>query len=634
MLNFLFIALGAYFYKSWFDPSAAFHITWNDAFLLASVLAGSDEVSAISLVKIQDFPRMGALIFGEGVINDALSIVLFRTFLRLYDREHSHGSNSSVGIDNLTTSCFNLFTSIMIQLIFSCVIGLSCGLLNARMMKQLTFIRRYPIHQTSLIMLFGYLSYSIAEAFNISGILTLFIAAVTLAHYSWYSLSRSSQIATRISFGAISDISEGFAFSYVGLSLWKYTGQFNFLFATYMLAVVIVSRIVTVYGLFFVLKFRFKSFDIPFAEQTGFIMGGIVRGCLCWAQILQVQGMAVLVSSTLIIVLSTTLGCGFLLPILMPLVNVGKIKVEQAVEDDQKPDDIILITATDSPYHRFSPNEQRQKESSSSMVLNRPSLYNVDRFEFDSETKQLQHAYPGESDIEKHNELEQSTRDSDAGMEIYSAANSSIFIKWIWFDERIMKPLFGGSAPDKLRSHILLETDSPNFKSTSPDEVRTNPQPLASAFTHHMAASRGALLVSYCRKTILLHCIIPIGEILSADFDISRDANDDSNDESGDFFSEQSSGDNSNLHATPFLNNFSTPCSALLGRRGMHSPMPFSNYGSDQGSTSLIYAKNNNKQPIYQQLPSSVGNPLQRSAQPSAAAPRCVSFAIDSDCMS
>ena len=514
IVNFIFIAVGAYFYKRWIEPSAPFFITWIDAFLLASVLAGSDEVSAMSLVKIEDFPRMGALIFGEGVINDALSIVLFRTFLRLYNAEGSHDEITSptiapVGIQELTNSCLNLFTSIMAQLVFSCLIGLSCGLLNALMMKRLTFIRRYPIHQTSLVMLFGYFSYSIAEAVNVSGILTLFIAAITLAHYSWYSLSKSSQVATRISFGAISDIAEGFAFSYVGLSLWKYTGQFNFLFASYMLVVVIMSRVVTVYGLFFVFKFRFESFNIPLHEQTGFILGGIVRGCLCWAQILQVEGMAILVSSTLIIVLSTTLGCGVLLPMVMPWLHVKKSKFPI---EEQKPEDIIILSGPDTAHHshslqhhRFSPVENRSQLESIELT-NSSKHSKCQNIGQGSETKYYQHQFPDpiNTDLEKQAfsfYLERTSSDAEDSSPAPQVSTSSsgvsdslLFVKWILFDEKIMKPLFGGSAPDKLRSRILFRTDSPDRSinaSSPPMDARSATRPLSSATTRSLSGHRG-----------------------------------------------------------------------------------------------------------------------------------------------
>lgn len=64
-------------------------------------------------------------------------------------------------------------------------------------------------------MLFGYLAYAIAEAYDYSGILALFAASVTLSHYAWHSLSKSAQLASRIAFVGLSDIAEGFAFGYV-----------------------------------------------------------------------------------------------------------------------------------------------------------------------------------------------------------------------------------------------------------------------------------------------------------------------------------------------------------------------------------------------------------------------------------
>lgn len=145
---------------------------------------------------------MGALIFGEGVINDALSIVLFKTFLPLYIHEKQndlrvtnnnnnndiYSGSSSINInnnDNNINSIAVLIQSILIQIIFSIVIGICCGLLHARLMKKNAIIKKFAIYQTALVMLFGYLAYCIAEAIEISGILTVFIAAITLAHYSW-----------------------------------------------------------------------------------------------------------------------------------------------------------------------------------------------------------------------------------------------------------------------------------------------------------------------------------------------------------------------------------------------------------------------------------------------------------------
>lgn len=50
---------------------------------------------------------------------------------------------------------------------------------------------------------------------------------------------------------------------------------------------------------------------------------------------------------------------------------------------------------------------------------------------------------------------------------------SILFIQWVWFDENIMKPNFGGSAPDHSRAKLLDETSKLNLCTIIwPSEVR------------------------------------------------------------------------------------------------------------------------------------------------------------------
>ena len=166
--------------------------------ILFSIYFVLDEVSALSLMPMKEFPRLGALIFGEGVLNDAISIVLFHV---LISKHVTDDSNRASPIQELAVK---LAVEVTIEVFFSFLIGVSCGLVNARLLKSLTYLREHPIHQTVLLMLFAYLAYTIAESVGVSGILTLFVTAVTQGHYSWHSLSKPAQVATKINSVALS----------------------------------------------------------------------------------------------------------------------------------------------------------------------------------------------------------------------------------------------------------------------------------------------------------------------------------------------------------------------------------------------------------------------------------------------
>ena len=46
--------------------------------LLCTVLTSTDTISVLSLIKPETFPVLNAIVFGEGIVNDAVSILLFK----------------------------------------------------------------------------------------------------------------------------------------------------------------------------------------------------------------------------------------------------------------------------------------------------------------------------------------------------------------------------------------------------------------------------------------------------------------------------------------------------------------------------------------------------------------------------
>lgn len=50
---------------------------------MSAVLCATDTVAAMSLIKPEKFPVLNAVLFGEGIINDAVAIILFGTISNL-----------------------------------------------------------------------------------------------------------------------------------------------------------------------------------------------------------------------------------------------------------------------------------------------------------------------------------------------------------------------------------------------------------------------------------------------------------------------------------------------------------------------------------------------------------------------
>ena len=54
---------------------------------MCSLLCSSDVIAAISLIKPAEQPKLFSVVFGEGVSNDAVSIILFNTVLKTFKKK-------------------------------------------------------------------------------------------------------------------------------------------------------------------------------------------------------------------------------------------------------------------------------------------------------------------------------------------------------------------------------------------------------------------------------------------------------------------------------------------------------------------------------------------------------------------
>ncbi len=68
-----------------------------ECLVLASVLCATDTVAAMTIVKERDFPQLNSVLFGEGIVNDAVSILIFETIMRVFD-----GSKKKAQVGPLT----------------------------------------------------------------------------------------------------------------------------------------------------------------------------------------------------------------------------------------------------------------------------------------------------------------------------------------------------------------------------------------------------------------------------------------------------------------------------------------------------------------------------------------------------
>lgn len=203
-----------------------------ECLLLASVMSSTDSVAALSLLDPQVVPSLCGILSGEAIVNDAVSIVLFRSIISLASkRQRTDGLALSFRFHDVLIIILDFIKNIFSSTIIGFLFGIICAVLLRLQPRQ-----SHPYRDIAILFLFAYLSYELAEALELSGIITLFFCGVAMTHYAWYNIPKHTRFASLMGAKSLGFLAESFLFICLGAYVFRHTSKSDW---SPMLAVVI-----------------------------------------------------------------------------------------------------------------------------------------------------------------------------------------------------------------------------------------------------------------------------------------------------------------------------------------------------------------------------------------------------------
>ncbi|CAL5084569.1 unnamed protein product [Urochloa decumbens] len=397
MISFFTISIGAIAIFSRMNIGT---LDVGDFLAIGAIFSATDSVCTLQVLNQDETPLLYSLVFGEGVVNDATSVVLFNA-LQNFDLNHI---DAAVVLKFLGNFCY-LFLS-------STFLGVFTGLLSAYVIKKLYIGRHSTDREVALMMLMAYLSYMLAELLDLSGILTVFFCGIVMSHYTWHNVTESSRVTTKHAFATLSFIAETFLFLYVGMDAldiekWEFASDSpgkSIGISSILLGLVLVGRAAFVFPLSFLSNLTKKTplEKITWRQQIVIWWAGLMRGAVSIALAYnkftrsghtELHGNAIMITSTITVVLFSTMVFGMMTK---PLIR-------------------FLLPASSNTV---------TSEPSSPKSLHSPLLTSMQGSDLEAPTANI-------------------VRPSSLRM-LLSKPTHTVHYYWRKFDDALMRPMFGG----------------------------------------------------------------------------------------------------------------------------------------------------------------------------------------------
>ena len=185
-----------------------------DIMFLCSLLCSSDIIAAVTIVNEEEQPKLFSIVLGEGLFNDAVSIVLFETM-----REFANPSSDKPAPEHFDAEIlWGVICKFLKLLGLSIIVGIVFGFAYSYLTKVARFLAQNVIAESFVLLSVAMISYFVAELIEVSAIVSLLTTSIIMSHYAWHNLSPQGKHVTSITFQMLGFASEAATFCYVGLT--------------------------------------------------------------------------------------------------------------------------------------------------------------------------------------------------------------------------------------------------------------------------------------------------------------------------------------------------------------------------------------------------------------------------------
>lgn len=235
-----------------------------DAFIFSSLISAVDPVAVLAIFEeIHVNNCLYFLVFGESLLNDGVTVVLYNTM-------------KSLSVIQVTTDQIVLaVASFFFVTIGGCTVGIFVGLLTSFITKYTKDVR---VFEPILIFSTSYLAFLGAEIFHWSGIISIIGYGLTVKRYAFSNISAKSYTTVKYATQTMAVTSDCVIFLFLGLVTFteKQRTEPEFIVATILIC--LLTRFGVTYLLSWLVNCR-RANKINFREQFVMAYGGL-RGAV------------------------------------------------------------------------------------------------------------------------------------------------------------------------------------------------------------------------------------------------------------------------------------------------------------------------------------------------------------------
>jgi solute carrier family 9 (sodium/hydrogen exchanger), member 3 len=246
------------------------HFKMLDCLVFSALISAVDPVAVLAtFIEIQVNDMLYIVVFGESLLNDAVSVVFYRVFV----------SFSEMGINNIILNDVVLgVTSFFIVAFGGIFIGLAFAILGSLSTK---YTESTPILEPLIVITFAYLSYLTAEMTSTSGILAITFCGMFMKQYVEFNITKKSNATIEYVLKMFASIMETIIFIFMGLSTISDSHSWNTGFVILTLVSTTLYRCLGVF-IFATIANRWRLAKLQLTDMFVMSYGGI-RGAVAFA---------------------------------------------------------------------------------------------------------------------------------------------------------------------------------------------------------------------------------------------------------------------------------------------------------------------------------------------------------------